>query len=102
MSRLTAARRTELENELTALETELAALESAYTTVLASGMKSYKLDTGEGSQSATYMSIKDIKESLDLTRSQIATKKRILTGGNMRRFTLNRKPTYTSVTDNEI
>lgn len=92
MSALTAAKRTEIEAELTALETELTALESAYTNVLASGMKRYKFDSGEGSQSAEYMSIKDIKEALDLTRSQIATKKRILTGGNMRRFSLNRKP----------
>ena len=92
MSGLTAAKRTELETELTALETELTALTTAYASVLASGMKSYKLDTGEGSQSATYMSIKDLKDAIDLTRSQIASKKRVLTGGHLRRFTLNRKP----------
>ena len=94
MSALTAAKRTEIEAELTALETELTALQAAYTSVLASGMKSYKFDSGEGSNSATYMSVKDLKENIDLTRSQIASKKRVLTGGHMRRFTLNRKPTY--------
>jgi len=92
MSALTAAKRTEIEAELIALETELTALSAAYTSVLASGMKSYRFDSGEGSQAATYMSIKDIKEAIDLTRSQIASKKRVLTGGNMRRMTLNRKP----------
>lgn len=92
MSCLTAAKRTEIEAELTALEAELVALTTAYTSVLSSGMKHYKLDTGEGSQSATYMDIKDIKIAIDLTRSQIATKKRLLTGGNFRRLTLNRKP----------
>ena len=94
MSALTAAKRTEIEAELEALETELTALSAAYASVLASGMKSYKFDSGEGSQSATYMSIKDIKEAIDLTRSQIASKKRVLTGGHMRRMTLNRKPTH--------
>ena len=86
--------RTEIEAELEALETELTALSAAYASVLASGMKSYKFDSGEGSQSATYMSIKDIKEAIDLTRSQIASKKRVLTGGHMRRFTVNRKPEH--------
>ena len=94
MSALTTAKRTEIEAELEALETELTLLTAAYASVLASGMKSYKFDSGEGSQSATYMSIKDIKEALDLTRSQIASKKRVLTGGNMRRFTVNRKPAH--------
>lgn len=92
MSGLTAAKRTEIEAELTALQVELAALTAAYASILASGMKSYKFDSGEGSQSVTYMSITDIKEAMDLTRSQIASKKRVLTGGNMRRLTLNRKP----------
>ncbi len=91
MSALTTAKRTELEAELATLIAEEAALAAAYTKVLSSGMKSYKFDSGEGSQSATYMSIKDIKEALDLTRSQIASKKRVLTGGHLRRFTLNRK-----------
>ena len=94
MSALTTAMRTEIEGELTELETELAEYVAARTNILASGMKSYKFDSGEGSQSATYMSIKDIKEAIDLIRTQIATKKRILTGGNMRRFTLNRKPAH--------
>ena len=94
MSALTAAKRTEIEEELEALETELTLLTAAYASVLSSGMKSYRFDSGEGSQAATYMSIKDIKEALDLTRSQIATKKRVLTGGNFRRMTLNRKPTH--------
>jgi len=94
MSALTAAKRTEIEAELEALEAELVLLTAAYASVLASGMKSYKFDSGEGSQSATYMSIKDIKEALDLTRTQIASKKRVLTGGHMRRMTLNRKPTH--------
>ena len=93
MSALTAAKRTEIEAELTALETELAEYVAARTSILASGMKSYKFDSGEGSQSATYMNIKDIKEAIDLIRSQIASKKRVLTGGHMRRMTLNRKPT---------
>jgi len=93
MSVLTTAKRTEVEAELTALEAELTLLNTAYASVLASGMKSYKFDSGEGSQSATYMSIKDIKAAIDLTRSQIASKKRVLTGGHMRRFNLNRKPT---------
>ena len=95
MSVLTAAKRTEIEAELAALEAELVLLNAAYASVLASGMKSYKFDSGEGSQSATYMSVKDIKENIDLTRSQIASKKRVLTGGHMRRINLNRKPTYT-------
>ena len=94
MSALTAAKRTEIEDELTELETELTLLTAAYASVLSSGMKSYRFDSGEGSQAATYMSIEDIKRNLDLTRSQIATKKRVLTGGNMRRFTVNRKPTH--------
>lgn len=94
MSALTTAKRTELEAELEALETELTLLTAAYASVLSSGMKSYKFDSGEGSQAATYMSIEDIKRNLDLTRTQIATKKRVLTGGNMRRFTLNRKPAH--------
>ena len=92
MSALTAAKRTELGDELTVLETRLSALNTAYTSVLESGMKSYKLDTGEGSQSATYMNIDDLQKNIDLVASQIASKKRVLTGGNMRRFTLNRKP----------
>ena len=92
MSALTAAKRTELEAELAALETELAEFIAARTYILTSGMKSYKFDSGEGSQSATYMNIKDIKEAIDLIRSQIASKKRVITGGHMRRFTLNRKP----------
>jgi hypothetical protein len=91
MSGLTAAKRTEIEAELAELETDLTALTAAYRTVVSSGMKSYKFDSGEGSQSATYMSVKDLKEAIDLTRSQIASKKRILTGGHMRRMTLNRK-----------
>ena len=94
MSALTAAMRTEIEAELTDLETELTALSAAYTSVLSSGMKSYKFDSGEGSQAAVYMSIKDIKEAIDLTRSQIASKKRVLTGGHMRRLTVNRKPLH--------
>ena len=99
MSALTAAMRTEIEAELTALETELAEYVAARTQILSSGMKSYKFDSGEGSQSATYMNIKDIKEAIDLVRSQIASKKRVLTGGHMRRLTLNRKPTYNGLTD---
>lgn len=102
MSGLTAAKRTEIEAELTVLETRLAALNTAYTSVLASGMKSYKLDTGEGSQSATYMNIDDLQKNIDLVTSQIASKKRVLTGGHMRRFTLNRKPTqHESLSDGE-
>ena len=99
MSALTAEMRTEIEAELTALETELAEYVAARTHILTSGMKSYKFDSGEGSQSATYMNIKDIKEAIDLTRSQIASKKRVLTGGHMRRMTLNRKPTYGNIND---
>lgn len=99
MSALTAAMRTEIEAELEALETELAEYVAARTQILSSGMKSYKFDSGEGSQSATYMNIKDIKEAIDLIRSQIKSKKRVLTGGHMRRMTLNRKPTYGNVTD---
>lgn len=99
MSALTTAMRTEIEAELASLETELTGLEAAYASVLASGMKSYRFDSGEGSQAAVYMNIKDIKEALDLTRSQIASKKRVLTGGNMRRFTLNRKPTHNGLSN---
>jgi hypothetical protein len=91
MSALTAAKRTELEAELTVLETRLAALNTAYNSILSSGMKSYKFDSGEGSQSATYMSITDLQNNIDLVASQIASKKRVLTGGGFRRFTLNRK-----------
>ena len=91
MSRLTTAKRTELEEELEALEAELVLLQAAYSNALSSGMKSYKFDSGEGSQQVTYMSVKDLKESIDLTRSQIKSARRVLTGGNLRRFTLNRK-----------
>lgn len=95
MSALTAAKRTELEAELAALETELAALTAAYTNALSSGMKSYKLDTGEGSQSATYMSVIDLDKIITRKRTQIASKKRELTGGHIRRWNLNRKtPNY--------
>lgn len=93
MSGLTAAKRTELEEELTALETRLALYVTAEVNALTSGMKSYKLDTGEGSQSATYIDVDKLADKIDLIKSQIASKKRVLTGGNMRRFTLNRKPT---------
>lgn len=93
MSALTAAKRTELEAELTALETRLALYVAAEASALASGMKSYKFDSGEGSQSATYMDIDKIGKTIDLIRSQITSKKRVLTGGHMRRFTVNRKPT---------
>ncbi len=94
MAALTTAKRTEIEAELAALEAELVLLSAAYASVLSSGMRSYKFDSGEGSQSATYMNLNDIKQAMDLTRSQIASTKRVLTGGHMRRFTLNRKPTY--------
>ena len=92
MSALTTAKRTEIEAELEALETRLALYVAAEANALASGMKSYKFDSGEGSQSATYMDIDKLSEKIDLIRSQIASKKRVLTGGHMRRFTLNRKP----------
>lgn len=92
MSGLTAAKRTEIEEDLAELESELVLLKAAYANVLAAGMKSYKFDSGEGSQSATYLDRKEIKKDMDLTRSQIASTKRVLTGGHFRRFTLNRKP----------
>ena len=94
MSALTTAKRTEIEAELEALETRLALYVAAEAHALASGMKSYKFDSGEGSQSATYMDIDKLGEKIDLIRSQIASKKRVLTGGHMRRFTLDRKASY--------
>ena len=100
MSGLTAARRTELEDELTALETRLALYVAAEANALASGMKSYKLDTGEGSQSATYMDVDKLSDKIDLIKSQIASRRRILTGGSVRRITVNRKLT-TGITNVE-
>jgi hypothetical protein len=91
MSALTPAKRSEIEAELAKLEARLLKYETALDNVLDSGMKRYKLDTGEGSQSAEYLSPEDLQKSIDLINSQIATKKRILTGGNFRRMTLNRK-----------
>ena len=94
MSALTAAKRTEIEDELEALETRLALYVAAEASALASGMKSYRFDSGEGSQAATYMDVETLARKIELINTQIATKKRVLTGGNMRRFTLNRKPHY--------
>lgn len=94
MSALTAAMRTEIEAELEALETRLALYVAAEANALASGMKSYKFDSGEGSQGAVYMDVEKLAGKIDLIRSQIASKKRVLTGGHLRRMTLNRKPSY--------
>ena len=90
MSALTAAKRTELEAELATLEARLVLLNTAYTTILTTGMKNYKFESGEASQSVTYMDIDSVQKNIDLVTSQIASKKRVLTGGNLRRMTLNR------------
>ena len=42
---------------------------------------------------AEYLSPEDLQKNIDLLESQINTLKRILTGGHLRRFTMNRKPT---------
>lgn len=97
MSALTTAKRAELEAELAVLETRLALYVAAEANALASGMKSYKFDSGEGSQSATYMDVDKLSEKIDLIKSQIASKERVLTGGGFRRITLNRKPRQSRV-----
>ena len=92
MSALTPARRAELEVELADLEAAYTATLNNYTATLGRGVKSYKFDSGEGSQSATSQNPKDLLESMSLLRSQINSLKRTLTGGHIRRFTMNRKP----------
>lgn len=92
MSGLTAAKRTELETKMAKKQALLLKYEAAMDSVLESGMKRYKFDSGEGSQSAEYLSPDDMQKNIDLLESQINTLMRQLTGGNFRRFTLNRKP----------
>ena len=93
MSGLTAAKRTEIETKLAKKEALLLKYEAALENGLDSGMKSYKFDSGEGSQSAVYIDSEKLQKNIDLLESQINTLKRILTGGHLRRFTMNRKPT---------
>lgn len=93
MSALTAAKRTELEDKLTKKQALLLKYETALEDApLSSGMKRYKFDSAEGSQSAEYLDPAMLQTQIDLLESQIATLQRILTGGNFRRYSLNRKP----------
>ena len=92
MSVLTPARRAELEEELAGLEAAYTATSNAYIAACNRGVKSYKFDSGEGSQSATSYSPRELHENMERLRSQINSLKRVLTGGHLRQFKLNRKP----------
>jgi hypothetical protein len=93
MSALTSAKRAELEERLTKkkalLDKYYDALENA---PLDSGMKRYRFDSGEASQSAEYLDPSKLQEQITRLEKQIDSLERTLTGGHFRRFTLNRKP----------
>lgn len=92
MSALTAAKRTELETKLAKKQALLLKYYTAIEDGLDSNIKRYKFDSGEGSQSAEYLDPEKLQKNIDLLESQINTLMRQLAGGNLRRFTLNRKP----------
>lgn len=92
MSGLTAAKRTEIETKLAKKEALLLKYYAALDIGLPSGMKSYKFDSNEASQSAVYLDPEKLQKQIDLLESQINSLNRILTGGHLRRVTFNRKP----------
>lgn len=89
---LSSERVTEIEARITQLESQLT---SAYVSLggslNAEGVQSFRLDTGEGSQSAQYRSPEYIQKTISWLWSQIDFWNRKLNGTSNRTFTLRRK-----------
>lgn len=91
MSCLSASEKARLMAELTDKQTQLAELKVAYSASLTGGIKSYKFDSGEGSQSVTYTSPKDLKDLIDETESEINALYRRLGGKSLVNIELRRQ-----------
>ena len=80
MGCLSSIRQTELRAQIAELETLLIALRAGYLT-LASGVKSYSLDTNEGKQTMTYTSLSEMQKAIDSNQTRLNLLKRTLSGG---------------------
>jgi len=91
MACITPARRTQLLTKISRLESQLETLYTAYETMISSGVSSYKFDSGEGSQSTNYRSLKEVSNEIERIESQIEKAYKQLNGGGIVNMNLRRK-----------
>ena len=90
MSCLSSTRRAELQAQLTSELARLATLEAAYEQSLEGGVKSYRFDSGEGSQRTDRQSPKEISDLIDTTQARIDLLRRKLRGQGIVNINLRR------------
>ena len=71
MSCLTSVQKTNIQAEIASYEEQLALLNQGIKATLGTGIKSYKIDSGEGSQQVTYMTPKEMLDQKRLIMNQI-------------------------------
>ena len=83
------ARRTRIQNRITAKEAALAAAEDALTAAMVE-VESYTLNTGEGSQTTKHRKIEDLEKTIRVLESQIDRLYRQLNGTGLINMNLRR------------
>ncbi len=82
--------RADLLAELAILKEQLAAAQAAFTTTL-TGIKSYKFDSGEGSQQTEYTNPKELRQLVTFLKGDIAAIEQRLNGSGVTTINLRRK-----------
>lgn len=92
MSCLSSTRRAELIAQLNKKLAQLENLNAAYDDMIESGsIKSYRFDSGEGSQRVEYRSLDDVQKSISHLEAQIERLRTKLRGGGLSNLNLRRK-----------
>lgn len=91
MSCLSPTRRAELQAELLDLQEDLVDLKAAYKASLKGGIKSYKFDSGEGSQAVVYGDSDNIKDQMDDVKAEINSINMKLRGTNLMNMNVRRQ-----------
>lgn len=90
MSNLTAAQRAEVLARIAEIEAQLTVANATYLKLLGKSTSEYRFDSGEGSQRAQRVALKDMKDQIDsLMAEKNRLQRRLETGGlvnvNLRR-----------------
>ena len=82
MSNLTAAQRADILARIAEIEAQLAVANTTYLALLGKSTSEYRFDSGEGSQRAQRVALKDMKDQIDsLLAERDRLQRRLETGG---------------------
>ena len=87
---MTSEKRAELEARLASYKEALSAAVEQQLQIITRGVRSYKLDTGEGNQSTVKMTAEDIAETIRFLESRIENLEQKLSGGGVTYISLDR------------